>query len=934
MNGNLTEMSFTAIGDSKATLNDNLGVEWVSGDSVGVYDGVCFRKFIAASSGASTTLNGSASTASKYTAIYPYSASATFDADVIAYSFPSEQILNGATVAANGLLAVAETGGEAKSFAFKNVTSLLKMTLNASDKITKVVFEGRNGEDVAGDINIYVDTEPFYTMEEGVKSLSLSAKDDAVLSGDCYIAILPQEFESGFKLTFYNDEGKVAEKLYGAAAFVRNGGKNAGTIQNLVWRNSLQARLVCTSSSTAVFEWTESNYASVAEDIAHPYTIALYTDSECSNLLVSWNFEASSALYDSKQPRFVFTGLAASTTYYFVVTDTEASASFGPVAATTQAYTPIVPGTSTAALNDVILAEDFSELAWGSDGYNAAMGYTAKVLTADHITPATGESPTDYKLTKAGDYNNLFDALKTGVANTRLADWGIICFNNNAPTTTVTKVIARGGYLMLNTWSGGTASIVTPSLTCLGSIAKLRVSFSAAQYESGDTNSGEIGAFILDASSTMAANHLVSYASRVQGGAVAITTEMKDYSIEVDNVNPGCRIAIGPTSTAGSKARLYLDNIKIEVIEYKSYPIAAEAVMATSSSATFRWSENGFTNVEEDLANDYTIGIYTDAGCTSPIVTWNTNADTFTYKKGQTGEEKYQPCFVFTNLASNTTYYFRVHDTTGDKYSNIVPVTTVAFTVVDPSETMVEAGKVALAEDFSQCVWGSDEIFHASGYESRTFGTDTSMTPATGDSPTDKYRFYPYMDYHSMFYWYKNAIQSTRYKNWTYLSYLSGNLQNDGTSTGDTQWDKKINARAGYILLGTWANGNGILVSPELNNLSGKCKLRVEYKGARYSTSDHNGIAVYYIAPGAEIFPVNYGINPSNATVTMQGKQWLWNDTEIQTKSGAELWKSFSKDVADCEPGCRIGIGPCNHTGQGERMYIDDIVITVVSYNK
>lgn len=932
----LIDMSFAALGDTKAVLNSDLGVEWVSGDAVGVYDGTAFRQFTAASSGASTTLDGSALDASKYTAIYPYASTATFDADVIGYNFPASQVLNGASVAPGALLSVAESTSEAKSFAFKNVVSLLKMNFNASDKIVKVEFEGRNNESVAGAISIYVDaTAPSCSIDEGTPVLSLSAQGDAVLEGDCYLTVLPQNFTAGFKLTFYNQDGKVAEKNYGAAQFVRNGGKNIGTVQNLVWKNALKGRLVATSSSTAVFEWTESNFSSVAEDIAHPYTIALYKDAACSDLLVSWNIEASSALYNSKQPRFVFTGLSANTSYYFVVTDTGSSVTSTPVSVTTAQFTTKTLGTATAAVGDVILAEDFSELVWGTDEYNVAMGYTALTTSAANMTPATGANPTDtYKLCKAGDYNALFSTFANSVANTRLADWGTICFNSNAATTTNSKVAARGGCIMLNTWSGGSASMVTPALTCLGSIAKLRVSFSAAMYSASDTNAAEAGVFILDASSTMASNHLVSYGSRVQGSTVNLTTTMQDFSVDVDNVSPDSRLAIGPTSIAGSKARIYLDNIKVEVLEYKSYPISAEAVMTTSSTATFKWSENGYTDLVADLANDYTIGIYTDAACASPVVTWDTNVDTFTYKKGQSGEEKYQPCFVFTGLASNTSYYFRVHDTTNDKYSNTVAITTASFSVVEPSSTPVAAGGILLAEDFSQCVWGSDEIFKASGYESRTFSTDANMTPATGNSPTDAYRFYPYKDYHSMFYWYKTPVQNTRYKDWSYLSYLSSALQNDGTSTSDTQWDKKVNVRAGYIMLGTWSNGNGILVTPALNNLSGKAKINVSYKGARYSTDDHNGIVVYYIAPGATVFTTNCGLDPSSVTITMQGKQWLWNNTEIVGKSGAELWQSFSKDVPDCEPGCRIGIGPCNKTGKGERMYIDDIVIKVVSYNE
>ena len=249
------------------------------------------------------------------------------------------------------------------------------------------------------------------------------------------------------------------------------------------------------------------------------------------------------------------------------------------------------------------------------------------------------------------------------------------------------------------------------------------------------------------------------------------------------------------------------------------------------------------------------------------------------------------------------------------------------------SETTVAAGGVVLAEDFSGLVWGSDEINFATGYESITFAYDEYMTPATGNNPTDVYRFMPYGDYHSFHYWYKVPMQTTRYKDWSYLSYLENALQNDGTSTADTAWDKKINARAGYVMLGTWSNGNGIIVTPPLDNLSGTATLTISFKGARYSTDDHNGITVYSINPEAKVFETNLGIK-TDATVTQGTVKWLHNNTEIVGVTGPALWKSFSIDLNDVKPGSCIGVGPSRKTGKAERMYVDDIVITVKSYNE
>lgn len=925
----LKEMEFNTISEQvvKSYLNSDLSINWEAGDLAGIYDGVAWREFQAQNEGPSTVLKGEALNASSYIALFPYDSEASYSSGIVRTTFPEVQTISGNKIASNALLAVATSTD--KTFAFKNVTSLLKMNLNAEDKIAKVELTSRGTESLAGDVIVTISDKPGYTLENGTPSVSLEKDDKSILQGDIFMSVLPQNFESGIQLAFYNEDGEKAVKKYGPMEFIRNGGKDAGTISNLKWAKDLTARCIAQTSSTLAFEWTENGYNNVADDLTHPYNIALYTDAACENLVVSWNIDANSAILNGKQPRFVFTGLASSTSYWFKVTDPADKLESITVMAATAAFTP-VEVSGTAAEGQVILAEDFSQLVWGTEEYNVAAGYTTLNNNATQMTPASGVNPTEnYKLIKAGDYSSLFDTFKNSVSTTRLDDWGTFCYASGALTTTTSKVIARGGHLMLNTWSGGASSIVTPALTSLTALANLKVTFKAAQYNGDDTNAKNICISSLDPASSMASNHLVTFTNKATLATVEINTTMTEYTVEISDVMPGSRLAIGPESTAGNRARFYLDDVKVELVKYVSYPVKAELVAKSSSTATFRWSENNFENIEADLANNYTIGIYTDRDCQNAVVTWNTDKSTFTYKSTTT----YQPCFVFTGLAANTPYWFRVHDTTNNLYSNIVSVTTDSFTVKEISESPVAQGEVVLAEDFSGLVWGSDEINYATGYESITFATDQYMTPATGNSPTDVYRYMPYGDYHSFHYWYKVPMQTTRYKDWSYLSYLNNALQNDGTSTADTAWDKKINARAGYVMLGTWSNGNGIIVTPPLDNLSGVATLTVTFKGARYSTDDHNGITVYSINHEAEVYETNLGIK-TDATVTQGTGKWLHNNTEIVGVTGPALWKSFSIDLNDVKPGSRIGVGPSRKTGKGERMYIDDIVITVKSYNE
>ena len=129
------------------------------------------------------------------------------------------------------------------------------------------------------------------------------------------------------------------------------------------------------SSSTASFTWTHLG-EDAAYDVSKPYTASLYSDSACSSLVVSHDFEAGDSSWDGKRPCFSFGGLAPSTTYWLVVEDTENARQSAPVSVTTDSFTAVDATTvSDAGIGDVILAEDFSEIGWGPDEFAVAAGF-------------------------------------------------------------------------------------------------------------------------------------------------------------------------------------------------------------------------------------------------------------------------------------------------------------------------------------------------------------------------------------------------------------------------------------------------------------------------------------------------------------------------------------------------------------------------------
>lgn len=204
------EATFDAVG-SRALLipgAEASKVEWEAGDEVGVLVGAGNYLYEAATAGATTTLNTEATdvpTEGDYYALYPYNATATLAEGVISTTLPAEQ----AAVEGSFTTHLAVAKAVDNKFAFKNVCGLVMVDLNAdvSGHITKIVFEGNNGEIVAGDIDVTVATAPTWTGT-GATSVTLLPADGAtsIAEGRYFFAVLPQTFEKGFKVTAYSGD--------------------------------------------------------------------------------------------------------------------------------------------------------------------------------------------------------------------------------------------------------------------------------------------------------------------------------------------------------------------------------------------------------------------------------------------------------------------------------------------------------------------------------------------------------------------------------------------------------------------------------------------------------------------------------------------------------------------------------------------------------
>ena len=356
------------------------------------------------------------------------------------------------------------------------------------------------------------------------------------------------------------------------------------TIKELYDAGTLTASVKGVSSSTAVFTWTHMGSAS--QDVAKPYTIALYSDSACSNLVVSHNIPANDECWSSKIPCFVFGGLNPNTEYWFVATDTEASVSSEPVSATTDAFT-VVDATSVtdAAVGDVILAEDFSEIAHGPDEFAYAAGFVPETHQLTYIP--SGVNPDGGYVVYNNTGNRLYGS-GWDVSGSRLEEgWGF--FGNSA-------VYSRNGYLRITTTSSGARThLVTPALSGIpdGKLATIEVTVTATKNE---VNDNDVAVFV-EKGLTMNGTedrssgsfHKYTGASLSKGHAFGITTsrEWETRSVTVSNVDAQSQLVIGSLENIDTKNRFSISDVVVTLVALKN-PGDIDEVMEINDFTTLK----------------------------------------------------------------------------------------------------------------------------------------------------------------------------------------------------------------------------------------------------------------------------------------------------------------------------------------------------------
>lgn len=418
----------------------------------------------------------------------------------------------------------------------------------------------------------------FADVEVEVTAAVYPDATDRAKTKEFFVATLKGEFDTNhtIAITTMDLPGKVVipmtdntkwvtykATLYGVAGddhLVIGSNYNAGNVRLLISDVKVTVKAVSSfaatacevSSSTLCFTWGYAG-ATAAQDINHPYTIALYRDEACTDLVISHNITANNSIWASLKPKFCFSGLAQSTTYYFKAKDTSAGGSESQVvSATTTAFTQVTMPSSAASEGDVILAEDFAAL--NVDG--------------EIVAKAAGYRPSDGKFYNKTSSFTIANAT-TSYLPAAYKDWGFARRSGGA------NLYANSGHIKLGT-GGAQSYLVTPRLSAIpdGKSATVEVTVTVAVYPDANNDLKNLTKAVVSAETgTMGSSNLLSLTSTPLANKAEITlnlskTAWNTYTVTLSNVTNANRLMIGGLNDAGNN-RLLINDIVVKISELK-----------------------------------------------------------------------------------------------------------------------------------------------------------------------------------------------------------------------------------------------------------------------------------------------------------------------------------------------------------------------------
>lgn len=196
-------------------------INWQESDKISVFDGAkenCefSTKDFSTETTTSCTFEGTVTKlATDYTAVYPYTASATIsETGVISgVTLPAIQTAVAGSFDPSAALMVAKTVNGGRDLAFKNLVGYVKVTTDFDCK--KIELCAASGEKLAGEGTITFNNEgtPSFTLGEGATTITVIPERDGTLAaGTYYIAVPATTLAAGWSIRLTDTDDIVSTK--------------------------------------------------------------------------------------------------------------------------------------------------------------------------------------------------------------------------------------------------------------------------------------------------------------------------------------------------------------------------------------------------------------------------------------------------------------------------------------------------------------------------------------------------------------------------------------------------------------------------------------------------------------------------------------------------------------------------------------------------
>lgn len=277
---------------SRTTLSDTNDVLWSESDAISLFGTAdTDNNSFALSSGSGTqsaTFSGAMTAGStSYWAVYPYSASNSFDASTQTLTIALPQNQDYSTDSFSTMtnpMAATSTGS---TLAFKNLCGILRLPLTGNSTISQIIVYDASGMPLAGSATVtFVDGTPTVTMTE---TNSLPVVIDCGTSGvtltstatTFYAVVPPRSFDSGFQVVIIDTDNNAMVSNIAFTSVSRAGVRTLSaidyTLEEVTYYGTSNCHQYVTSSSPQAQSIDVSPYRTTA--------YALYTNTAADNSL-------------------------------------------------------------------------------------------------------------------------------------------------------------------------------------------------------------------------------------------------------------------------------------------------------------------------------------------------------------------------------------------------------------------------------------------------------------------------------------------------------------------------------------------------------------------------------------------------------------------------------------------------------------------------